>query len=304
MRRSAAGVDDVQGVSVRHQFVAGDNGVKLHVAIAGDGPPVVLLHGFPENWRSWQHQFVPLVEAGFSVWALDLRGYNRSARPADVASYHLRHLIADVAAVVRATGAARAHICGHDWGGVLAWTFAGMFPQQIGKLVICNAPHLEIYLRLAWRPPQLFRSLYLPFFLLPRLPELVLSAFDFSMVRRMFTRMPVRPDAFSAADVDRYVAALAAPGALSAALNYYRANRGADATGLARAARIRAETLVLWGDRDPALSPILLNGLDTVAPRLRVVRFADAGHWIQNEASAEVNRSLIAFLLEPARERK
>jgi pimeloyl-ACP methyl ester carboxylesterase len=290
----------IQGVAVRHVRVSGD-GVDLHVAVAGDGPPVVLLHGFPENWRSWQHQFAPLVQAGFSVWAPDLRGYNLSGRPPNRRAYHLRHLIADVAAIVRATGCPRAHICGHDWGGVIAWTFAGASPALVDKLVIFNAPHMRIYLRTVWRPPQLFRSWYVLFFLLPRVPERALSARNFQAVRRIFRRMPARPHAFSEDDIDRYVTALSAPGALTAALNYYRANAGSDGLSLASSARIGAETLVLWGDRDPALAPALLTGLDAVAPSLQVVRFADVGHWIQNEAPEEVNPLLIEFLRAPAK---
>src|SRR3954471_9655241 len=108
--------------AVRHERIRGD-GRELTVAIAGEGPPVILLHGFPENWRSWRRQFAALVAAGFSVWAPDMRGYNESERPPERDAYHLTHLVADVACLVRATGRARAHIGGHDWGGLVAWTF-------------------------------------------------------------------------------------------------------------------------------------------------------------------------------------
>lgn len=291
--------DAIDNIPLRHERVSGA-GVDLHVAVAGEGPPIVLLHGFPENWRSWRHQIAPLARAGFSVWAPDLRGYNLSGKPANRRAYHLRHLIADVAAIVRATGFPRAHIGGHDWGGVIAWTFAGAIPELVDRLVIFNAPHLEIYLRAAWRPPQLLRSWYVAFFLLPVLPELALSAWNFRAVRRMFRRMPARPHAFSDDDIDRYVAALAMPGALTAALNYYRANSTPDTILLAGSARVGAEVLVLWGDRDPALDPVVLTGLDAVAPRLQIVRFPDVGHWIQNEAPEEVNPLLTAFLRAPA----
>jgi pimeloyl-ACP methyl ester carboxylesterase len=287
--------DAIDGVLLRHEIVRGD-GVDLHVAVAGDGPPIVLLHGFPENWRSWRHQFAALIEAGFSVWAPDLRGYNRSERPAQQEAYHMRHLLADVAAVVRATGCSRAHICGHDWGGVIAWTFASVFPAMVDKLVICNAPHPAVYLRSVWRPSQLYRSWYVVFFLVPRLPERVLSARDFAAVRRMFSRMPARPRTFSAGEIDAYVAALAVPGALSAALNYYRANARIGGIGMAGSARIVAPTLVLWGERDPALATVQLAGIDNVVPDVRIVRFPDVGHWVQNEAPAEVNAALAAFL--------
>jgi pimeloyl-ACP methyl ester carboxylesterase len=285
----------VPEIEVRHERVKAD-GVELHVAAAGDGPPVVLLHGFPENWRSWRRQFAPLVRAGFSVWAPDMRGYNLSDRPASREAYHLRHLVADVAALVRATGALRAHIAGHDWGGAVAWTFAGQHPELVDKLVIFNAPHPKIYLEQVRRPPQMFRSWYVLFFLLPALPERALSARDFAVVRDMFRRLPARPNAFSDDDIEQYVQALATPGALTAGLNYYRANLRSRGFGRARAGLIAAETLVIWGERDRALSTRLLDGLETVAPKVRVHRIPDAGHWVQNEASEEVNGVLTEFL--------
>ena len=175
----------IDGVTVHHRHVRGD-GVDLHVAIAGDGPPVILLHGFPENWRSWRKQIRTLVGAGLSVWMPDMRGYNWSARPSSREAYHLRHLVADLAALVCATGVPRAHVCGHDWGGIVAWTFAGHHPEQVDRLVICNAPHLRLYAERVRRPPQLIMSWYVLFFQLPRLPELVLSLRDFRAVRAMF----------------------------------------------------------------------------------------------------------------------
>lgn len=111
----------------------------------GAGPPVILLHGFPENWTSWRWQFAPLVDAGFSVWAPDMRGYNESDRPAERQAYQLQHLINDVASIVRATGHERAHVIGHDWGGVVAWTFAGFHADLLEQLVIPNAPHMDIF---------------------------------------------------------------------------------------------------------------------------------------------------------------
>ncbi|MGH9330715.1 MAG: alpha/beta fold hydrolase, partial [Vicinamibacterales bacterium] len=218
-------------IEIRHERVKAD-GLELHVAAAGEGPPVVLLHGFPENWRSWRRQFDPLVRAGFSVWAPDLRGYNLSDRPAARDAYHLRHLVADVAAIVRATGHRRAHIGGHDWGGVVAWTFAGHHPELVDKLVIFNAPHAKIYFEKVRRPPQMLRSWYVLFFLLPGLPERVMSARNFAAVRDMFKRQPARRGAFSDYDIDQYVEALSFPGALTAGLNYYRANLRADALAL------------------------------------------------------------------------
>jgi epoxide hydrolase 4 len=285
----------IDGVVVQHRRVRGD-GIDLHVAVAGSGVPVVMLHGFPEHWRSWRKQLGPLSRAGYSVWMPDMRGYHWSDRPRARAAYHLRHLVADVVALVRETGCPRAHIVGHDWGGNVAWTFARCHPELVDRLVICNAPHMRIYVEKVRQPSQLIKSWYVLFFQLPRLPELVLAARDFRIVRGMFTRWPARRGAFTTEDVDANVRALSTPGALRAAIEYYRANFRSDAVALARSGTIQPDTLVLWGERDPALTVGLLEGLDRVAPRVHVTRLRDAGHWIQNEAPVEVNGALIEFL--------
>jgi epoxide hydrolase 4 len=280
---------------IRHERLKGD-GLFLHVPRAGQGPPVILLHGFPENWRSWTHQIPALASAGFSVLAPDLRGYNESDRPLERDAYHLKHLVADVAALVRATGHARAHVVGHDWGGIVAWTLAGAHPELLDRLVILNAPHLDVYLRHAQRPSrQMLRSWYTLFFRIPRLPEWALSARHFHLIRDLFRRQPYQP-AFSEDETAAYIEALSKPGALTAALNWYRENAAPDAVHLARSARIDAPTLVIWGERDPALGVELLDGLENVAALVRIHRIADASHWVQNEAPDEVNRVLIEFL--------
>jgi pimeloyl-ACP methyl ester carboxylesterase len=280
---------------IRHERLGGD-GLSLHVARAGTGPPVILLHGFPQNWRSWKHQIPALASAGFSVLAPDLRGYNESDRPSERDAYHLKHLVADVAALVHATGHARAHVVGHDWGGMVAWTFAGAHPELLDRLVILNAPHLDIYVRLVCRPSrQMLRSWYVLLFRIPHLSEWALAARRFLLIRDLFRRRPYRP-AFSEDEADAYVEAMSAPGALTAALNFYRANAAPDAVHLARSARVSAPTLVIWGERDPALGVELLDGLERVAPLVRVHRIPDASHWVQNEVPDEVNRVLIDFL--------
>jgi epoxide hydrolase 4 len=298
--------------------------VDLHVMRAGEGPPVVLLHGFPENWRSWRRQVEPLVAAGYSVWLPDLRGYNLSERPAHRSAYRLRHLVADAAAVIRAAGRAagqaagreRAHLGGHDWGGVIAWLLAEQRPQLVDRLVIANAPNLRLYREELRRPRQAVRSWYVLFFQLPWLPERVLAARDFGAIRHALRRAPSGP-AFTPAEIEAYVDALRPPGALTAALDYYRANFPGRVGGLRRRpaavpllvvrardggrgwrarAPVEAPTLVLWGERDPALTVGLLDGLDRVAPGARVHRIPSAGHWVQNEAAGEVTRALLAFL--------
>ncbi|HEX2167325.1 MAG TPA: alpha/beta hydrolase [Longimicrobiales bacterium] len=171
---------------IDHQLITTTDGVNLHVARRGTGPPVVLLHGFPENWTSWRHQMAPLAEAGFTVLAPDLRGYNDSGAPEGLEPYAIDHLVSDVAAIVQSTPQGRAHIVGHDWGGIIAWHFAAAHPELTGSLAILNAPHPSVFLRRVRRPPQLFRSWYAAFFQLPVLPEAALRAFDFAAIRRLF----------------------------------------------------------------------------------------------------------------------
>src|SRR6186713_2876887 len=108
--------------------------VRLHYVEAGEGTPVLLLHGFPEFWYSWRHQLEPLAEAGFRAIALDLRGYNESDCPSGVASYRMSALVADVVGVVRELCGGSAFVVGHDWGGVLAWRFAALHPPLVRKL--------------------------------------------------------------------------------------------------------------------------------------------------------------------------
>ena len=265
------------------------------MAIAGDGPPVILLHGFPENWRSWRRQFAALVAAGFSVWAPDMRGYNESERPRERDAYHLTHLVGDVAALVRATGQARAHIGGHDWGGLVAWTFAARHPDLVHRLVILNAPPVDIYLdKYAVRR---------------RCFEAGTSCSSWCRTspsgrsRRAATTLCA---ACSAADRrSGYVQRSGYPAICRGTVGTRRTDRSAELlsrerwperTGVdPRIADHGGNTRHL-GRPDPALGTEVLDGIERVAPGSRVHHIASAGHWVQNEAPAEVNRELVEFL--------
>ena len=272
------------------------NGVRLHYVEAGAGPLVVLLHGFPEFWYSWQRQIGPLAAAGFRVLAPDLRGYNLSDKPPGVGAYRPEVLTADVAALIRHAGEDAAAVVGHNWGGVLAWLLPLHHPGVVSRRVILNAPHPAALRRELRRGfGQRLRSWYVLFFQLPWLPEAVIRTGDFALLRRILRRQPVRPGAFSDADVAAYRDALARPGALTAAINWYRAafrRRSRAADGIP----CSTPTLVLWGERDPYLGPRLTEGLERWAPGVRVERFPDASHWLQNDAPERVNALLIDFL--------
>src|SRR5205814_3804374 len=147
--------------------------MKLNVIESGSGPLVVLLHGFPEFWYSWRKQIPALAEAGFHVVAPDMRGYNLSDKPHGVGAYRTHILARDVATLIARYGAQRAHVVGHDWGAVIAWTFAMAYPDGLDRLAVLNVPHPIVSIRALRSLAQLRRSWYVFFFQLPYLPELL-----------------------------------------------------------------------------------------------------------------------------------
>ena len=286
------------------------NGVRLHYVEAGpaDGELVVCLHGFPEFWYSWHHQIPALVDAGYRVVAPDMRGYNRSEKPHGTGAYRLEELTADIESLIHELGAECAHLVAHDWGGVVAWTTAYSYPDVVETLTVLNAPHPIKYAR-ELSLEQVARSWYALYFQLPWLPERLFAARDFAAFDRLFREGPVVPDAFTDEDIERYKTAFRQPGALTSALTYYRAAfRNPPTRQFAgnipliggRLAgpipRVRAPTLVLWGEHDDALSVSQIDGLEEYVEKARVVRFPNASHWVQFDQPKRVNEQLLAFL--------
>jgi epoxide hydrolase 4 len=274
------------------------NGVRLHWVRAGDdrGPLVVLLHGFPDFWYGWRHQLPALGGAGYRVVAVDLRGYNLSGRPARVEDYARDVLADDVAALVRRLGAERAAIVGHDWGGVVAWHLATRHPEVVERLAVLNAPHPARYRRLLRRSSQWLRSWYVGFFQLPRVPEWTLRAGGHAALEAVWCAEHARPGAFGARELAAYRAAFAPPGALEAALAYYRALLRHPGH-VARDRRVLPHrTLVVWGMRDRSLVAANAEGLERWVPRVRVVRVPDAAHWVMADAPEVVNAALLEHL--------
>ena len=292
-------IDNEQEVWTHHHAIV--NGVRLHYVAAGEGPLVVLLHGFPEFWYSWRRQIPVLAAAGFRVIAPDMRGYNTSEKPRGVMSYRLSRLTADVAELIRYVGEQRAVVVGHDWGGAVAWTMPMRYPDLVERLIVLNAPHPGAWPREMRKPGQFFKAWYQFFFQLPWLPEAAIRARNFAVVRDLFRQGPVRKDAFTEQDIDRYIAALAQPGALTAALNYYRAIyrealRQGPRAYLSSVRRSDVPTLLIWGEQDRALTLSLTEGLEQWVPNIRVERIPDASHWVQNDAPERVNELMLAFL--------
>ena len=174
--------DDRAGGELREGYAeVGDQ--RLHYVEAGDGPLVVLLHGFPEFWYGWRLQIQPLAAAGFRVVAPDMRGYNLSSKPDGVAAYDTDQLTADIRGLIHERGAESALLAGHDWGGSVAWATAMAYPEVVDRLAILNAAHPRKLSQGLHHPGQLRKSWYFFFFDLPDLPESVVHADDWHFFR-------------------------------------------------------------------------------------------------------------------------
>ena len=268
------------------------NGLRFEVLEAGQGDRLALcLHGFPEHAVSWRHQMPVLAGMGYRVWAVNQRGYGRSTRPLDVAAYGLPHLIADVAGLIDASGARSTVLIGHDWGAMVAWCFAAGRLRALERLVIMNVPHPLCFQAALRHPRQMLRSWYAAFFQVPVLPDRVLAAGGGALVRRGFAGLRLPPDV-----LDTYAAQAAEPGAATAMLNWYRANRrlGAGLPDLARV--IETPTMVIWGEDDVALDLICLDGTERYVHNLTVRRLPGVSHWVQQDAPDVVNGVLRKFL--------
>ena len=178
--------------------------VSLHYVEAGDGPLIVLLHGFPEFWFGWRLQIAPLAAAGFRVVAPDLRGYNLSSRPDGVEAYTADRLAEDIVGLIRERGAESARLVGHDWGGTVAWTMAMNNPEVVDRLAILNAAHPRRLQQGLHHPNQLRKSWYFFFFAIPGLPEEVVSARNWHFFRHFL--QDARPP-YTDEEIERYVEA-------------------------------------------------------------------------------------------------
>ena len=266
--------------------------VRLHYVQAGDGPLLVLLHGFPEFWYGWRLQINPLAAAGFRVVAPDLRGYNLSSRPDGVAAYDTDRLAADIGGLVQERGAESALPVGHDWGGTVAWATAMHHPEVVDRLAILNAAHPRKLLQGLHHPGQLRKSWYFFFFQLPGVPESVVHANNWHFFRSFLD--DARP-AYTPEEIDRYVAAWSQPDAATAMINYYRSSVR-QKNPEAQLRPISAPTLVIWGQRDRYLGPELAEPDHHDVPNLdRVERLPDASHWVHHDQPERVNQLLIDF---------
>jgi epoxide hydrolase 4 len=288
------------------------NGIRLHCVTAGTGPLILFLHGFPEFWYEWKNQLEEFGENHLAV-APDMRGYNLSDKPNDLEQYRTKVLVEDIRGLAdHFRQQKKLILVGHDWGGGLAWAFAIAHPDYLQKLIIINAPHPAIFRRLlAADPQQQQASQYMLLFRSPH-AETILSANNYAALAERVLDPMLKTGALTEGDKALYLKAWSQPGALTGGLNYYRANRlGPPAP--AQVAKeigsstndinfdpahmvVKVPTLVIWGEKDTALVPRNLDGLDEFVPELTVKRIADGSHWVIHEKPSEVNGDIRAFI--------
>lgn len=275
--------------------------VKLHYVEAGaskdeERPLVVLLHGFPEFWYSWRHQIPALAEAGMHVVAPDMRGFNLSDKPPSVSDYRIETLAADVEELIRYFGRDRAHVIGHDWGGMVAWWFAMHHGERLERLSILNAPHPQYFETMFANLKQVRKSWYILLFQLPfGLAERAFVRNDFAGLRDMLARAPRRRGAFTDEDIERYVEAFSGD-APRATMSYYRALVRRNPFGWrARLRPIARPTQVIWGAKDRAIGLEYSKPAPQWATDLRYDLVDDASHWVQVDRPERVNGLLLEF---------
>src|SRR5438270_7956380 len=259
----------------RHRDII-TNGIRMHYVTQGEGPLILILHGFPEFWYSWRHQIPFLAQHGYTVVAPDLRGYNDTDKPRT--GYDIPTLIRDIEGLIKGLRQERAIIVGHDWGGALAWAFAIRYPQMTNGLIIMNAPHPAAMQRELRTFKQLRKSWYIFVFQIPWLPEYMLLRNSANEIGRMLRGAAVQKSAFPREVTAQFQAAMSKPGAMTGALNYYRQLfRHRPSYPTSGQYHVSAPTLIIWGEQDIALDIALTTGLEQWVDNIEVKRIPDSG---------------------------
>ena len=317
-------------VEISHRTIPA-NGIEMHVAEAGEGPLVLMCHGWPELWYSWRHQLVALAEAGFRAVAPDMRGFGQTSAPQDVAAYTILHNVGDMVALADALGEKRALIVGHDWGAPVAWHCALLRPDLFPAVVAMSVPHRRrgplppldtlrkagksdyYYLYFQEQAAEdefardarytLARILYIGAGDTPRDDKMSMYVDR----QRGFLGKPggtvPLPPWLTERDIDVFATAYQRSG-FRGGLNWYRnIDRNWELTAPWRAAKITQPALFIAGTRDAVITGSIgqraLDEMDHVVPNLtRKILLDGAGHWIQQERTTEVNAALIEFARE------
>ncbi len=267
----------------------GDLVFPVRTAGRADGEPVVFLHGFPQSSLAWSAYLAPFAAAGFHAVAPDQRGYAATARPTAVGQYSIDLLVGDVLGIADDLGVDRFHLVGHDWGGMVGWALASAHPHRLYSLTSVSTPHPRALASSLWRSAQLARSWYVGLFQVPRVPERLFTSGNGALLRRM-----LRDSGLPEASVEAYADAMLEPGAMTAALNYYRALRPRHSLAVGR---ITVPTLYVWSTDDIALGPVAARatGGEVDAP-YRFVVLDGASHWIPETKVDELSAVLFEHL--------
>jgi pimeloyl-ACP methyl ester carboxylesterase len=269
------------------------NGVSLNVLDEGDGHPVLLLHGFPDSSHLWRNQIPALVEAGFRAVAPDQRGFGESDRPDAVDAYALPNMLGDVVAVLDTLDVERVSVVGHDWGAAVAWGTAAFLPDRVDRLVAISVGHPAAFLHAGLE--QLEKSWYMLWFQFPGVAESVLPLDGWRFFREWGR---------NGGDIDKAIEDLARPGALTAGLNWYRANISPEGFGSGEpppVPPVACPTLGIWSSGDHYLTEAqMVASAQHVTGEWRYERIEDASHWVPVDAPEHLNRLLLGFLVTGA----
>ncbi|MFN3231021.1 MAG: alpha/beta fold hydrolase [Alphaproteobacteria bacterium] len=278
------------------------NGLTFEVDMCGGGDKFALcLHGFPEHSFSWRYQLPLLASLGYTVWAPNQRGYGKSSRPKGVENYAIEHLLADAAGLIDASGFKDITLIGHDWGAVVSWAFAIQQVRPLTRLVIMNVPHPAPFIETIQNSKEQRRkSWYIRFFQIPWLPEFLLGLGNAKRVGAAFSGMARDKTNFGPDVIQVYRDNAAQPGALTAMINWYRANFS-DKGGLSsmvdgQVPVIETPTLMLWGEADDALGKETTLGTEQYVQDFTIRYLPGVSHWVQQEAPEAVNAALEAWL--------
>jgi pimeloyl-ACP methyl ester carboxylesterase len=261
--------------------------LDFHVVDEGRGPAVLLLHGFPDSSHLWRHQIRALVGAGYRVVAPDQRGFGKTSRPVGVEHYALPKLVEDMIGVLDGLGIQRAHVVGHDWGAAVAWAIAALVPQRVQSLTAISVGHPSIFGKLPILQRE--RSWYMLLFQFEGVAETLFSRHDWALARELMR---------NEGDVDYAIAELARPGALTAALNWYRANvpPAAQLVEEAMLPPVTVPTMGVWSDGDVFLiEEGMKRSAELVNAPFRYEKVTGVGHWLPVDGPEKLNPLLLDF---------
>ena len=276
---------DIPGAR-RERIDCGEAVLSVQFMGPDDGEPVIMWHGFPEMGYSWRHQAAALAADGYRAIVPDLRGYGASDRPTGTAAYAFPQLVGDVVGLINALGHGYAHLAGHDWGGSLCWATSALMPDKVRSLMILNAPHPVASAECRQVPEQQQKSWYMLLFQFEGVAEEWLLK-DGAANLSAFVFDTAAPGTFPPEERRVFTDALMRPGAMTAALEYYRANipPGNWLKPPPDLPAVTVPTTIMWADADAYMTPLLLDrSIAKVEGPLEVVMLEGVSHWAQQEA--------------------